>query len=53
MTVKPLANYSSWERRGDFIFLSGIVAADPQKRSIIKGFDDIPDKVARRIGKIK
>ena len=51
MTVKPLANYSSWERRGDFIFLSGIVAADPQKRSIIKGFDDIPDKVARRIGK--
>ena len=27
--ARPLARYSAWVRRGDFIFLSGVIAVDP------------------------
>lgn len=26
-----LARYSAWQRRGEFIFLSGVIAADPAR----------------------
>lgn len=50
MAAAPLARYSAWKRRGDFIFLSGIVAADPGSGTIVRGFDDLPDGVGRSIG---
>ena len=43
MIAKPLARYSSWLRRGDFIFLSGMIAVEPASGKIIKGFEDLPD----------
>jgi len=48
--ARPLARYSSFQRRGDFIFLSGVIAVDPAAGLIIRGFDDLPDGVGRTIG---
>jgi enamine deaminase RidA (YjgF/YER057c/UK114 family) len=47
----PLARYSAWTRRGDFIFLSGIIAVDPAAGRIIGGYADLPAGVADRIGR--
>jgi enamine deaminase RidA (YjgF/YER057c/UK114 family) len=49
--AKPLARYSAWTRRGDFIFLSGIIAVDPAQGRIIRSYDDLPEGVADRIGR--
>lgn len=49
--AKPLAHYSAWTRRGDFIFLSGIIAVDPAQCRIIRGYGDLPKGVADDIGR--
>jgi len=46
----PLARYSAYRQVGDFIFLSGIIAVNPQAGLIVKGFGDIPQDAARLIG---
>lgn len=46
----PLARYSAWTRRGDFVFLSGVIAVDPAAGRIIRGFADLPEGVAETIG---
>ncbi|MCC5961604.1 MAG: RidA family protein [Rhodobacteraceae bacterium] len=50
-TAQPLARYSAWTRRGDFIFLSGVIAVDPGAGRVIRGYDDLPEGVADRIGR--
>ncbi len=49
--AQPLARYSAWTRRGDFVFLSGVIAVDPAAGKIICGYDDLPKAVANRIGR--
>ena len=49
-TAKPLARYSPWLRRGDFIFLSGVIAVDPAAGRIIRGFADLPADIGPTIG---
>ena len=46
----PLARYSAWTRRGDFVFLSGVIAVDPAAGRIVRGFADLPEGVAATIG---
>ena len=48
--AKPLARYSPWVRRGDFIFLSGVIAVDPAAGRIIRGFADLPADIGTTIG---
>ncbi len=50
MNSQPLARYSAWIRRGDFVFLSGFIAVDPIKKVIIRNFDDLPDGVGKKVG---
>lgn len=50
MTAAPLARYSAWTRRGDFIFLSGVIAVDPGAGRIIRGFADLPADIGPTIG---
>ncbi len=50
-SAQPLARYSAWTRRGDFVFLSGIIAVDPLAGKVIRGYDDLPENVAERIGR--
>lgn len=49
--ARPLARYSAWTRRGDFVFLSGVIAVDPAAGRVIRGYDDLPTGVADRIGR--
>jgi enamine deaminase RidA (YjgF/YER057c/UK114 family) len=50
MTAKPLARYAAWHRRGDYIFLSGVIAVDPLAGKVIRGFADLPQGVGPAIG---
>ena len=47
----PLARYAAAKRVGDFIFLSGVIAVDPARRLIVRGFDDIPGEIADSLGR--
>ncbi len=47
----PLARYAAWKRKGDFVFLSGIIAVDPVAGKIVRGFDDIPEHAQQAIGR--
>ncbi|PQO24105.1 RidA family protein [Rhodobacteraceae bacterium WD3A24] len=49
--AQPLARYSAFQRRGDFVFLSGIIAVDPALGRVIRGFEDLPDGVPDMIGR--
>ena len=48
--AQPLAKYSAWRRVGDFVFLSGIIAVDPARSSIVKGYADIPPEARALLG---
>jgi enamine deaminase RidA (YjgF/YER057c/UK114 family) len=48
--ARPLARYKPWVRRGDFVFLSGVIAVDPATRTIVRGFDDLPPGIPEKIG---
>lgn len=49
--AQPLAKYSAWRRAGDFVFLSGVIAVDPAKKLIVRGFDDIPPEAQTLLGR--
>jgi enamine deaminase RidA (YjgF/YER057c/UK114 family) len=49
--AQPLARYAAFRRAGDFVFLSGIIAVDPLAARIVRGYADIPDEAADRIGR--
>jgi enamine deaminase RidA (YjgF/YER057c/UK114 family) len=51
VTAAPLARYAAWKRKGDFIFLSGVIAVDPGAGKIIRGYVDIPAAAAQAIGR--
>ena len=49
--AQPLARYAAYRRVGDFVFLSGVIAVDPAAATIVKGYADIPDEAAERLGR--
>jgi enamine deaminase RidA (YjgF/YER057c/UK114 family) len=49
--ARPLARYAALARRGDFIFLSGVIAVDAAQGRIIRGYADLPEGIADRIGR--
>jgi enamine deaminase RidA (YjgF/YER057c/UK114 family) len=48
--AQPLAKYSAWRRVGDFVFLSGVIAVDPARSTIVKGYADIPPEARVLLG---
>jgi enamine deaminase RidA (YjgF/YER057c/UK114 family) len=51
MTIaQPLARYSAWRRAGDFVYLSGVIAVDPTRATIVKGYADIPAAARALLG---
>ena len=48
--ARPLARYAPFRRMGDFIFLSGVIAVDPDRRRVICGYEDLPPQVRRELG---
>jgi enamine deaminase RidA (YjgF/YER057c/UK114 family) len=49
--AQPLAHYAAYRRVGDFIFLSGVIAADPVAARVVNGYADIPDAAATLLGR--
>jgi enamine deaminase RidA (YjgF/YER057c/UK114 family) len=39
---RPMANYAAARRAGDFVFVSGVVAVDPQRKAIVQSYDELP-----------
>jgi enamine deaminase RidA (YjgF/YER057c/UK114 family) len=50
MTAQPLAKYAAWKRKGDFIFLSGVIAVNPVEGLMVKGYADIPEHARALLG---
>jgi enamine deaminase RidA (YjgF/YER057c/UK114 family) len=48
--AQPLAKYAAWRRVGDFVFLSGVIAVDPARQLIVKGYADLPPEARRLLG---
>ena len=48
--AQPLAKYAAYKRRGDFIFLSGVIAVNPAHGLIVKSYADIPAEVRQQLG---
>ncbi|MBP7241860.1 RidA family protein [Amaricoccus sp.] len=48
--ARPLARYAPWVRRGDFVFLSGVVPLDAAAGRVVRGFADLPPGVPETIG---
>ncbi|WP_136660083.1 RidA family protein [Nitratireductor sp. XY-223] len=48
--AKPLARYAAFKRRGDFIFMSGVIAVDPDSKRIVAGYEDLPDSARSALG---
>lgn len=49
--AQPLARYAAWRRAGDLVLLSGVIAVEPARGLIVRGFADIPAEAAERIGR--
>ena len=48
--AQPLAQYAAWRRAGDFVFLSGVIAVDPARSLIVKGYANIPPAARALLG---
>nr|WP_296465789.1 RidA family protein [Pigmentiphaga sp.] len=48
--AKPLARYAAYKRMGDFVFMSGVIAVDPDAQRIVRGYADIPDHARTALG---
>jgi 2-iminobutanoate/2-iminopropanoate deaminase len=49
-TGQPLARYAASKRMGDFVFFSGVVAVDPQSRTVISSFEELPQHARTALG---
>jgi 2-iminobutanoate/2-iminopropanoate deaminase len=49
-TGRPLARYAAWKRVGDMVYMSGVIAVDPQFGRVIERFDELPEEVRRELG---
>jgi enamine deaminase RidA (YjgF/YER057c/UK114 family) len=46
----PLARYAPFRRAGDLVIFAGVVAADPSRGIVIKGYSDLSPELRRRAG---
>jgi enamine deaminase RidA (YjgF/YER057c/UK114 family) len=51
--AQPLARYAAFKRKGDFIFLSGVIAVDPDAGRIVQGYRDVPEHIRSSLGETK
>ncbi|MGH6627867.1 MAG: RidA family protein [Burkholderiaceae bacterium] len=49
-TGRPLARYAAWKRVSDMVYMSGVIAVDPQAGRVIERFDELPPEVRRELG---
>lgn len=39
---RPMANYAAARRAGDFVFVSGVVAVDPLRQTVVQTYEQLP-----------
>ncbi len=49
-TGQPLARYAAKKRVGDFVFMSGVIAVDPQSGNVISRYADVPADARKALG---
>ena len=49
-TGQPLAHYAASRRIGDMVYMSGVIAVNPQTRMVISRFDQVPTTVRAQLG---
>ena len=49
-TGQPLARYAAKKRVGDFVFMSGVIAVDPQSGQVVSRYADVPEAARRALG---
>ena len=49
-TGQPRARYAAKKRVGDFVFMSGVIAVDPQSGTVVSRYADLPEAVRRALG---
>jgi len=47
--AQPLAHYAAWRRAGDLIYLSGVIAVDPARSLIVRGYADLSDAARQHL----
>lgn len=40
---KPLANYLAWQRHGDWVMMSGVIAVDPASATVVTRYAHLPE----------
>jgi enamine deaminase RidA (YjgF/YER057c/UK114 family) len=48
--AQPLARYAAWRRAGDLVLMSGVIAVDPARSLIVRGYADIPADARALVG---
>jgi enamine deaminase RidA (YjgF/YER057c/UK114 family) len=48
--AQPLARYAAWCRAGDLVLLSGVIAVDSARGTIVRGYADIPADARTLLG---
>lgn len=46
----PLADYAPFRRAGDLVYFAGIIAVDPDKRAVVRGYSDLPEEMRAPAG---
>jgi 2-iminobutanoate/2-iminopropanoate deaminase len=48
--ARPLANYAPFRRAGDLVFFAGIIAVDPETKTVIGSYGDLPAEMRSAAG---
>src|SRR6516164_8179373 len=48
--ARPLSRYAQFRRAGDLVYFAGIVAADPARGIVIRGYADLPANLCEQAG---
>jgi len=48
--ARPLSRYAQFRRAGDLVYFAGIVAADPARGIVIRGYADLPVNLREQAG---
>lgn len=49
---KPLANYKAWQRAGDWLLMSGVIAVDAASHQVISDYRQLPDAARKELASI-
>lgn len=51
-TGRPMANYAAARRAGDFVFVSGVVAVDPARKTVLQDYDALPAEAVEALQRV-